>query len=342
MQTADAIVIGGGPAGSTCAWKLKKAGLDVLVLDRARFPRSKLCAGWVTPKALNDLELEPATYPRGLVTFDELVLHWKVLTVKYAAQQYSIRRYEFDDFLLQRSGANVRTHKVREIRRDNGGFVIDSNFRCQYLVGAGGTSCPVYRTFFRRRIPRQKSLQAVTLEREFAYEWRDPACHLWFFKDGLPGYAWYVPKANGFINIGLGGMAAQLRPRDGHLHDYWNKFIKRLRKCGLVVCDNPQPRGYSYFLRGDSDVVCDQNAYLVGDAAGMATRDLCEGIGPAVESALLASRSIVSASDYSLAGISSLSGQGFISRHLERRFAGKPIETGELNVPEREENRTPV
>ena len=41
---ADAIVVGGGPAGSTCAWKLREAGLDVIVLDRAAFPRTKLCA----------------------------------------------------------------------------------------------------------------------------------------------------------------------------------------------------------------------------------------------------------------------------------------------------------
>ena len=60
MQKADAIVVGGGPAGSTCAWKLREAGLDVLVLDRATFPRTKLCAGWVTPEALQDLELDLA------------------------------------------------------------------------------------------------------------------------------------------------------------------------------------------------------------------------------------------------------------------------------------------
>ncbi|MGH8194247.1 MAG: FAD-dependent oxidoreductase, partial [Woeseiaceae bacterium] len=40
MQYADAIIVGGGPAGSTCAWKLREAGLDVIVLDRAEFPRT--------------------------------------------------------------------------------------------------------------------------------------------------------------------------------------------------------------------------------------------------------------------------------------------------------------
>jgi flavin-dependent dehydrogenase len=322
MQIADAIVVGGGPAGSTCAWKLRQAGLDVIVLDRARFPRPKLCAGWVTPKVLADLELDPCDYPHSFMTFDTLTLHWKILTVKFTSRQHSIRRYEFDDFLLRRSGATVRKHKVREIHRDNGDYVIDSAYRAKFLLGAGGTSCPVYRTFFRQRYPRRKSLQAATCELEFTYNWPDPACHLWFFNDGLPGYAWYVPKANGYINIGLGGMAGQLKQQGGNLHDYWRKFTVHLKKRGLVTCDDLSPLGYSYFLHGGVEAACDRNAYLVGDAIGLATRDLCEGIGPAIESAILAAHSIVNGTDYSLAAITSRSGTSFVSRYLERKFVG--------------------
>ena len=176
MQTADAIVVGGGPAGSTCAWKLREAGLDVL--DRAAFPRTKLCAGWVTPEAMQDLELDPRDYPHRIMTFDKLHVHWKVLSAKPATQQFSIRRYEFDDFLLQRAGARVVQHKVRGIQRENGDFVVDGEFRGKYLVGAGGTACPVYRTFFSDSLPRAGDLQTATLEHEFAYDWKDPTCHL--------------------------------------------------------------------------------------------------------------------------------------------------------------------
>ena len=45
MRFAETLIVGGGPAGSTCAWELKKHGRDVLVLDKACFPRLKLCAG---------------------------------------------------------------------------------------------------------------------------------------------------------------------------------------------------------------------------------------------------------------------------------------------------------
>lgn len=323
MRAADAIVVGGGPAGSTCAWKLRQAGLDVLVLDRAAFPRSKLCAGWVTPEALQDLELDLGDYPHGFVTFDHLALHWKWLSVSPDTRQYSMRRYEFDDFLLRRSGAAVQRHKVRKIRLQAGEYIIDDGFRCRYLVGAGGTACPVYRNLFHDLSPRSSALQTATLEQEFAYDWQDPACHLWFFGDGLPGYAWYVPKAGGYINIGLGGMADQLKRQGGHLRQYWARFTQRLRRLGLVDFDDYHPSGYSYYLRGNVETVRHGNAYLAGDAAGLATVDMCEGIGPAIRSGLLASEAIITGADYSLDSISRYSGAGFASKLLERKFAGK-------------------
>lgn len=322
MRSADAIIVGGGPAGSTCAWKLREAGLDVLVLDRSTFPRPKLCAGWVTPQAIEDLEFDPGGYPHSFMTFDRLHLHWKAFTGKPRARQHSIRRYEFDDFLLQRCGADVLQHKVREIRRDNGVYILDDKFRCKYLVGAAGTACPVYRAVFHDRHPRNGALQTATLEQEFAYDWHDPACHLWFFDDSLPGYAWYVPKANGYINVGLGGMAEQLKRKNGHIRDYWRKFVARLKKRGLVNYDDYDPKGYSYYLRGEVSEVRLDNAYIIGDAAGLATRDLCEGIGPAVKSGLLAAQSIVTGDDYSLAEIGRFSGRGPASRILEHKFAG--------------------
>jgi flavin-dependent dehydrogenase len=322
MRVADAIVVGGGPAGSTCAWKLKSAGLDVIVLDRATFPRTKLCAGWVTPEAIADLELDPGDYPLSFMTFEVLHLHWKALSAGLKSWQHSIRRYEFDDFLLKRSGAQVIQHKARDIRRDGPDYVIDDEYRCKHLVGAGGTRCPVYRTLFHDRNPRSSILQTATYEQEFAYDWKDPRCHLWFFDDGLPGYAWYVPKANGHINIGLGGMAVKLKERGSNVRDFWQKFTDRLKKRGLVSYEKYEPTGYSYYLRGNVDVVRDGNAYICGDAVGLATRDMCEGIGPAVRSGILAAHSIVTGADYSLEEISKFSGSGFASRFLERRFVG--------------------
>jgi flavin-dependent dehydrogenase len=323
MRTADAIVVGGGPGGSTCAWKLREAGLDVLVLDKAAFPRTKLCAGWVTPEALCDLELDPADYPHSIITFEALRLHWKCLSIATRTRQHSIRRFEFDEFLLRRAGAEVVQHAVKNVREAGGDYVIDEAFRCRYLVGAGGTACPVYRHLFRELNPRADGLQIAALEQEFACDWQDPTCHLWFFDDGLPGYAWYVPKAGGYINVGLGAMAERLQAQGGHLRDDWRRFTTKLGRRGLLRHDDYQPKGYSYFLRGDVDTVNLGNAYLVGDAAGLATRDMGEGIGPAVTSGLLAARSITDGTQYSLSGIDEFSlllGDATRAEALRRRM----------------------
>ena len=322
MQVADAIVVGGGPAGSTCAWKLREAGLDVIVLDRATFPRHKLCAGWVTPETLSDLQLDPRDYPLSLMTFDGLHLHWKALTLRLKSRQHSIRRFEFDNFLLRRASVRVLQHKVCEIHRDGGDHIVDGEFRARFLVGAGGTACPVYRTLFHERNPRSSALQTATYEQEFAYDWEDSRCHLWFFDDGLPGYAWYVPKANGYINVGLGGMADKLKQKGGHLREHWRRFVDKLRSKDLVSYDNYRPTGYSYYLRGNVDVIRDDNAYIVGDSVGLATRDMCEGIGPAVRSGLLAANAIITGAEYSLAGLSQFTGRGLVSQILERKFVG--------------------
>ena len=67
MERFDAIVVGGGPAGSTCAWQLRRAGLDVAVVDKRDFPRDKVCAGWVTPAAVETLRLDLDEYRSGRV-----------------------------------------------------------------------------------------------------------------------------------------------------------------------------------------------------------------------------------------------------------------------------------
>src|SRR5688500_2395670 len=72
MVRCDALVIGGGPAGSTCARSLRLAGWNVVVIDRARFPRDKVCAGWLTPGVFRLLDLDPAEYRATGRTLEEI------------------------------------------------------------------------------------------------------------------------------------------------------------------------------------------------------------------------------------------------------------------------------
>ncbi|MGR8918166.1 MAG: NAD(P)/FAD-dependent oxidoreductase [Gammaproteobacteria bacterium] len=332
MQSAETIVIGGGPAGAAAAARLVDAGREVLVLDRAPFPRLKLCAGWITPEVVDDLGLDLARYPHSVLSFDTIVAHVRGLTFNMPGPQHSIRRVEFDDFLLRRSGAEVRTHQAREIVAEADGYRIDDSFRCRYLVGAGGTRCPVHRGLFRERNPRDKALQAGTLELEFPYPWRDPRCHLWFFDGGLPGYAWYVPKAGGVLNLGLGAMAQPLARGQGDLRGHWRRFIETLRRRDLYDGPDPEPSGYSYFLRGRVDAVRRDNAFLTGDSAGLATRDLCEGIGPAIRSGQRAAASILSGAPYILDDIGAYSSRHFLVRKL---FEYLFVQRGRRRHPQR-------
>ena len=59
MDSCDVLIVGCGPAGTSCAWGLRHAGLDVMLLDKAAFPRDKVCAGWITPEVVESLQIDP-------------------------------------------------------------------------------------------------------------------------------------------------------------------------------------------------------------------------------------------------------------------------------------------
>jgi flavin-dependent dehydrogenase len=307
MKSAEVIIVGGGPAGSSCAWRLKRQGVDCLVLDKEPFPRTKLCAGWITPEVVDDLELDIASYPHRFLSFQKLHFHFRLFAASPLTMQHSIRRYEFDAWLLERSKAPVETHKVQSIRQQGEEYVIDDRYRCRYLIGAGGTRCPVYRALFRGVSPRASKKQVVALEEEFRYDYSNEKCHLWFFDRELPGYAWYVPKADGYINIGIGAMADKLKTRGGDIKSHWNHLTRKLQRKRLISGHDFNPKGYSYYVRGKAEVFRSGNAFIAGDAAGLATKDMAEGIGPAVKSGLMAANSIVSGTPYDLSTISSKS-----------------------------------
>jgi flavin-dependent dehydrogenase len=320
VRNVDVLVVGGGPAGSSAAWRLKAAGREVVVLDRDAFPRLKLCAGWITPEVVQDLGMDIAAYPHRFLTFQRMRTRFRALGFSLPCVQHSIRRYEFDAWLLERSGAEVARHNVRHIERDGEHFVVDGAWRARHLIGAGGTSCPVYRALFRDANPRVRELQTVALEHEFEYDWQDGDCHLWFFDQGLPGYAWYVPKQNGWVNIGVGALAHRLKARGEDIQQHWEHFLRVLGR-GLVRGVAPEPSGYSYYLRGPVDVVRSGNAFITGDAAGLATRDMCEGIGPAIRSGLKAADSILTGAEYRLDDVTGASlGGGLATRLLDWAF----------------------
>ena len=144
MIRCDAIVVGGGPSGSTCARVLRRAGWNVVVADRARFPRDKVCAGWLTPGVFPTLELDPNAYRAAGLTLEEITAfrtgvldrtgerpHRQLIETRYPrVVSYAIRRCEFDDFLLRRADVRVLENTpVTSIRRASDRWVINDTAR---------------------------------------------------------------------------------------------------------------------------------------------------------------------------------------------------------------------
>jgi menaquinone-9 beta-reductase len=332
MRSVEVLIVGGGPAGATAAWQLRRAGREVLVLDRERFPRLKLCAGWITPEVVHDLGMDVTAYPHSLITYPRLRMHFGRWQLPVPCVQHSVRRVEFDAWLLERSGAEVIEHNVRQIVPAAGGYVIDDAYQCRYLIGAGGTRCPVYRNLFRELNPRASELQLVTLEHEIRYDWRERDCHLWFFGHGLPGYSWYVPKERGWLNVGVGGIAARMKGSGPDIRAHFG-YLASMLDGSLAPGARYEPTGYSYYLRGNVEVVRCDNAFITGDAAGLASRDLGEGIGPAVRSGLRAAQAILEGAPYRLDDVTGLSLSSIARSMFDRRTRAGALAGGRGHAP---------
>ena len=118
MIYSRVIIVGGGPAGAACAWKMRENGMDCRILDKARFPRPKLCAGWINPRVFRDLKVDALDYPGNIRELSRFKIHLKNRMVTVKGHQYAIRRVEFDHWLLKRSGVVLDVHEVKRITRD--------------------------------------------------------------------------------------------------------------------------------------------------------------------------------------------------------------------------------
>ena len=105
MIQSEVLIVGGGPAGSACAWRLRQANITAIILDQVEFPRFKPCAGWITPGVLTALDFQKADYPFGFTTLNSFEISIRGFRFKLPSRQHAIRRFEFDDWLLKRSGA---------------------------------------------------------------------------------------------------------------------------------------------------------------------------------------------------------------------------------------------
>lgn len=315
-MTCDVLVVGGGPAGSTCASQLVRHGLDVVVLDRATFPRDKVCAGWITPAVVSLLRLDVAEYARSGRTFQAFTgfrtarFDTRPRLTRYERPiSFGIRRCEFDAYLLDRSGARVMSGQpLRTLAREAGEWIANGTIRARFVVGAGGHFCPVARALnpdLRHEtvvVAQEIECRAPASSAAVAGEWPE----LYFWPD-LLGYGWCVRKGD-FLNVGAGRLGA------GNFPAAVDAFKSMLRARGLGGGLPATWKGHAYLLnRTAQRRVAGDGAVLVGDAAGLALAPSGEGILAAVESGVLAAETIREAA--------ALGGSGRLMQYADRLAA---------------------
>jgi len=324
MDACDLLIVGGGPAGSACAWRAVRGGLDTVVLDRSQFPRHKVCGGWITPAVLESLEIDPRHYGAGRTLQPITGFRTGCIASREAETacgkivSYGIRRCEFDDYLLRRSGARLHLGaNLTSLERSGDGWIVNGQIRARAIVGAGGHFCPVARFL---GADARKEVAVVAQESEFEMDARlRAACaiqgevpELYFCRD-MRGYGWCFRKGD-YLNIGLGRLDAHGLPK--HVSEFV-EFLRRTKKLGF---DLPSPMlGHAYLLLRDMRPrIVDDGVLLAGDSAGIAYSQSGEGIRPAIESGLMAAETLLAAhGDYRAACLA-----GYTTR-LEARF-GNP------------------
>ena len=315
MINADVVVVGGGPGGMAAAIELARAGREVVVVDKARFPRDKCCGDGLTTAALRLLEtlgLEPASVPSWRPVDAAWVRSPSGREVGFPLPrgqgQFAVvaPRVELDAALV-----DVARHEGVKVHDGHGfagvveqgadGIVIDVDalgpVMSRYVVAADGMWSPV-----------RKALGCG--EPGYLGEWHafrqyfdgvtgNAADRLWvwFEPDLLPGYAWSFPLPDGRANVGFGVLrGAERRIQD--MKDLWPDLLARphVREAlGHSARPSAPHKAWPIPARIDRAVLAKGRTLFVGDAAGACDPLTGEGIGQALLTGTLAAQAIVDA-----------------------------------------------
>jgi flavin-dependent dehydrogenase len=304
-EIVDAVILGGGPAGSTCARALVRGGARVAVVDRATFPRVKLCGGWISAPIWDALALAPGEYPGGLWEWQSCHVRYQDVDRAVPCRGWFIRRFELDDFLLRRSGAALHLGvSVGAIGRDGDGLWSVAGVRGRHLIGCGGTHCPVARLLAPPRPMGPVGVQEHEFQADAAAVartrvGRDGEPEL-LLHDDLGGYSWNVPKTD-WLNVGSGTAdPTQVRAA-------WQAARAHFFGAGHIPAEaaaelEPKAmKGHAYYLFDPAHLTAAARAdadgkggvYLCGDSLGLAQPLTAEGILPAVISGRLCAEAIL-------------------------------------------------
>jgi geranylgeranyl reductase family protein len=314
VLAADVVVIGGGPAGSAAAIGLARAGRDVTLVDRARFPRDKVCGDGITTGALRLLE-DLGLQPRRVASWqrvDDVVVRGPAgpevtfpLPRDGGTYAAVARRADLDTALLDEArvaGVKVldghacvgaREHDdrvaigVEGVGEVTGAYAVAADGMWSPTRKHLGLAAPGYRGdwhAFRQYFGGVGPRAARDL-------------FVWFEPDLLPGYAWSFPLPGGRANVGFGIVRGERVERVQDMAGIWRDLLDRPHIRG-VLGEGAEPeaphRAWPIPASIDEAVLTGRRTLFVGDAAAASDRLTGEGIGQALLSGILAAEAIAS------------------------------------------------
>ena len=310
---ADVVVVGAGPAGAAAAVTLAEAGADVAVVDKARFPRDKICGDGLTAGALRLLEhlgLDPGAVPSWQHVDDVVVRgpagHEVTFPLPRGRGTYAAvaRRIDLDAALVDRAraaGAKVHEgHGCTGVSEGDAGVTVAvdglGELSARFVVAADGMWSPV-RKHLGLATPGYRG-EWHAFRQYFADVGPGAASRLavWFEPDLLPGYAWSFPLPGNRANVGFGIQRGGKVPRVQQMAALWPEILDRPHVRAFLGPDaRPEAphRAWPIPARIDRVTLTGRRTLFVGDAATATDPLTGEGIGQALLTGVLAAEAVL-------------------------------------------------
>lgn len=318
----DAIIVGAGVGGGTAAKFLTEAGKTSLVLETTEWPRwSETCSG-IFGETFRILEQSPEAYPGEMITqgtqdiriffggrvYGSLPEKW--VKPMFDETLYFTLRGELEAWILGQSDAvlkpntRVRAQDIQYVPTGGPRYRVqvgETTCTSDYLIGAGGTHCPVKRAFFPQ--PYVRSDLVVLREAEIHADRHGGLMLNYFYFDDIPGFAWVYPKGEGGRLTNIGICAVGDPAEIGSINPHWKKFVDHLKHEGILdeSFSASSAEGSSLYLhQAEGPVRANHDScFIVGDAAAFAHRDFWNGITPSCLSGKLCAQHIAGQGEYS-------------------------------------------
>lgn len=314
MLTCDVVIVGAGPSGSAAAISLARAGREVVLVDKATFPRDKCCGDGLTALALRLTErlgVDPTTLPSWTTVDGATVSGPKNRAIHFplpdgpGTHAGVARRSEFDALLVdhaRRAGAKVLDgHAMTSARELDDRVVLEVEgvgpVQARYAVGADGMWSPM-RKALGVQVPEYRGEWHAM--RAYFTEVSDTAQHqlcAWFEADLLPGYAWSFPLGDGTANFGFGIQRGGKVPL-ADMSRLWDDLLARPAIREVLGPDarmEGRRTAWPIPARVDTMLRTSRRTLFVGDAVAATDLMTGEGIGQALLTGMLAAEAIETA-----------------------------------------------